>query len=137
MAEFDARTGALVPSGGMIALTHLIYGLHAFSALTGLIGTMFIVTAFLTGWPSIIGVVLNYVKREDARGSFLESHFVWQIRTFWFALLWSVIALLLALTVIGLPVAWVLAVLVGLWVLYRIVRGWLALVSNQPMPLPS
>jgi uncharacterized membrane protein len=115
-------------------LTHVIYGLHAFSAVTGLIGAAFVVTAFLSGWPSIIAVILNYVKRSEVRGTFLESHFRWQIRTFWFALLWVVLALALALTFVGIPVAWAVAVVTGIWVLYRIVRGWLALVSERQMP---
>ena len=134
MADIDAHTGSAVPSSGLVGLTHLIYGLHAFSAIAGVMGAAFVVTAFLSGWPSIIGVILNYVKRSDVRGTFLESHFRWQIRTFWFALLWAVIAILIAVTIIGVPIAWVLAVLVGLWVLYRIVRGWLALVNARPMP---
>jgi uncharacterized membrane protein len=99
-----------------------------------LAGSVFIVTAFLTGWPSIIAVIINYVKRSDVRGTFLDSHFGWQIRTFWYALLWSLIAIVLVVTIIGLPLAWVMAVIVGLWVLYRILRGWLALLSRQPMP---
>lgn len=136
MAVIDSRTGTTVPAGGLVTLTHLIYGLHAFSAVAGLIGAMFIVTAFLTGWPSLIAVILNYVKRSEVRGTFLESHFRWQIRTFWFALLWAAAALLLALTVVGLPFAWAVAVAAGLWVLYRIIRGWLALVSEQAMPMP-
>lgn len=137
MTDFDARTGGMLPTAGLVGLTHLIYGLHAFSAVAGLVGTMFIVTAFLTGWPSIIAVILNYAKRADVRGTFLESHFLWQIRTFWFALLWVAVAWLLVITIVGIPFAWVLAVAVGLWVLYRIVRGWLALVSERPLPLPS
>lgn len=137
MTDFDARTGSAVPTGGLVGLTHLIYALHALSALAGLVGTMFILTAFISGWPSIIAVILNYVKRADVTGTFLESHFRWQIRTFWFALLWVVIATLLVFTLIGIPFAWVLAVIVGLWILYRIVRGWLALVSERPMPLPN
>ena len=135
MTDLDAHTGSAVPSGGLVGLTHLIYGLHAFSAITGVMGAALIVTAFLSGWPSIIGVILNYVKRSDVRGTFLESHFRWQIRTFWFALLWAVIAGLLVITLIGIPFAWVLAILVGLWVLYRIVRGWLALLNGRPMPM--
>jgi uncharacterized membrane protein len=134
MADIDGRTGALVASPGLVTLTHLVYGLHAFSAVTGLLGTAFIVTAFLTGWPSIIAVVINYVKRGATRGTFLESHFRWQIRTFWFAVLWVLVALLLALTVIGLPLAWIVAVLAGLWVLYRILRGWIALSAGKGMP---
>ena len=135
MTDFDARTGSVAPSGGLVTLTHVIYGLHAFSAITGVIGAAFVVTAFLSGWPSIIAVILNYVKRSDVRGTFLESHFRWQIRTFWFALLWAVVALALALTFFGIPLAWAVAVLDGVWVLYRIVRGWLALLSERPMPV--
>ncbi len=123
-----------MPPQGLVTLTHVIYGLHAFSAVTGLLGTAFIVTAFLTGWPSIIAVVLNYVKRGGTRGTFLESHFRWQIRTFWFALLWVAVAVLAGLTVVGLPFAWIVAVVAGLWVLYRIARGWLRLVSGKGMP---
>lgn len=123
-----------VPSEGLVRLTHLIYGLHAFSALMGIIGSVAIVTAFLTGWPSIIAVILNYVKRSDVRGTYLDSHFGWQIRTFWFALLWFIVAGILFVTVIGIPLAWVLVIFVGFWVLYRIVRGWLALGDGKPMP---
>ena len=141
VAEIDARTGSPVPTGGLIGLTHLIYGLHAFSAITGLLGAAFVVTAFLFSWLSIIAVILNYVKRSDVIGTFLESHFRWQIRTFWFALLWGLIAVLLvvllAITVIGLVIPWALAALVGLWVLYRIIRGWLALLNGRPMPMPG
>ena len=135
MADIDARTAAAVPSSGLVTLTHVIYGLHAFSAITGLLGAASVVIAFLSGWPSIIAVILNYVKRSDVRGTFLESHFRWQIRTFWFALLWVVIAAMLFITLIGIPIAWVLWVLVGLWVLYRIVRGWLTLLGGRPMPM--
>ena len=74
------------PPESLVRLTHLIYGLHAFSALMGIISTAAIVTAFLTGWPSILAVILNYAKRGEARGTYLESHFSWQIRTFWAAL---------------------------------------------------
>ena len=135
MTDIDARTGTAAPVGGLVTLTHVIYGLHAFSAITGLMGAAVVVTAFLSGWPSIIAVILNYVKRSDVRGTFLDSHFRWQIRTFWFAFLWVVVALALALTFFGIPVAWAVVVLAGIWVLYRIVRGWLALVSERPMPV--
>jgi uncharacterized membrane protein len=115
------------PPESLVRLTHLIYGLHAFSALIGVISTAAIVTAFLTGWPSILAVILNYAKRSEARGTYLESHFSWQIRTFWGAFGWLVLALFLFVTVIGIPFAFLIIVATGLWVLYRIVRGWLAL----------
>ena len=68
--------------------------LHAFSLLMGIVGAATVVGAFLTGWPSIIAVILNYVKRSEVRGTWLESHFRWQIRTFWFGLLWVVLCVL-------------------------------------------
>ncbi len=80
-----------MPREGLVTLAHVIYGLHAFSALSGLLSPAMIVTAFLTGWPSIIAVILNYVKRSEVRGTWLDTHYSWQIRTFWFALLWLAI----------------------------------------------
>lgn len=119
----------------LVTLAHIIYGLHAFSALTGLMSAAFIVTAFLSGWPSIIAVILNYVKRGEVRGSWLDSHFRWQIRTFWFALLWFAVAGGLALTLIGIPAAILLMLGAGIWVLYRIIRGWISLNDRQAMPV--
>ena len=135
MSDYDSKTQLALPADSLITLTHVVYALHAFSAITGLTTAAFIVTAFLTGWPSIIAVIINYVKRSDVRGTFLDSHFSWQIRTFWWALLWALLAGLLIMTVIGIPAAWVIAVTTGLWVLYRIARGWLALLSRKPMPM--
>ena len=123
-----------MPREGLVTLTHVIYGLHAFSAVTGMLSPAMILTAFLTGWPSIIAVILNYVKRSEVRGTWLDSHFSWQIRTFWFALLWLAIGGVLFATVIGIPFAIVLWLATGIWVLYRIIRGWLALSSHKAMP---
>jgi uncharacterized membrane protein len=121
-------------SEGLVRLTHLIYGLHAFSAVMGIVSSAAVVTAFLTGWPSILAVILNYVKRPDVRGTYLESHFRWQIRTFWWAFLWFVVAIALFMTIIGIPIAWLMFVATGIWVLYRIVRGWLALNEGRALP---
>ena len=119
----------------LLTWTHAIYGLHAFSLLTGIIGAATVVGAFLTGWPSIVAVILNYLKRSETRGTWLESHFRWQIRTFWFGLLWvSLCVLFVVVTLgVGLIVAWVPFLLVGLWFVYRIVRGWLTLRDRLPM----
>jgi uncharacterized membrane protein len=123
------------PSPSLLRWTQVIYGLHAVSLLTGILGAATVVGAFLTGWPSIIAVILNYVKRSEARGTWLESHFRWQIRTFWFGLLWiSLCVLFIVATLgIGILVAWVPMAVVGLWFIYRIVRGWLALSDGRPM----
>ena len=127
------RIGTVSPS--LVNWTHLIYALHAFSLLTGILGTATVVGAFLTGWPSIVAVVLNYVKRGDTRGTWLESHFRWQIRTFWYGLLWvGLCVLFIVLTLgIGLVIAWLPLLVVGIWFIYRIVRGWLALKDGRPM----
>jgi len=135
--EVVERAPAAPPPEGMVTLAHVLYGMHGFSALMGVLSTAFIVTAFLTGWPSIIAVIVNYVKRSDARGTWLDSHFGWQLRTFWYAVMWVVLAALLALTVVGIPFAWLVLAAVGLWVLYRIIRGWIALAERRPMPLPN
>jgi uncharacterized membrane protein len=122
-------------SASLLSLTYVIYGLHAFSAIGGILSPAFVVTAFVSGWPSIIAVIINYVKREDTRGTYLESHFRWQIRTFWFALLLVIIAILFAVTFVGIPIALVIAWFAGLWVLYRIARGLLRLRDDKSMPL--
>jgi uncharacterized membrane protein len=121
----------------LINWTHLIYGLHAFSLLTGILGAATIIGAFLTGWPSIIAVILNYVKRSDVRGTWLESHFRWQIRTFWWGLLWVCLCLgFIVLTLgIGIIIAWLPLTVVALWFIYRVARGWLALNDRRPMPV--
>src|SRR6266851_9328211 len=136
MATLDASSETTVPhpSEGVITLTHVIYALHAFSAITGLLSSALIVTAFLTGWPSIIAVILNYAKRAEVRGTWLDSHFGWQIRTFWYALVWLLWGGVAFVTLLGIPAALVVWVLTGLWVLYRIARGWMALSEQKPMP---
>jgi uncharacterized membrane protein len=119
----------------LVRWTQVVYALHAFSLMTGIVGAATVVGAFLTGWPSIIAVILNYLKRREARGTWLESHFRWQIRPFWFGLLWVslCVVFIIATLGIGILVAWVPMVLVGVWFVYRIVRGWAALSSSRPM----
>ncbi len=121
--------------GSQLRWTQIIYGLHAVSLLVGLLGAATVIGAFLFGWPSIVAVILNYVKRGDVRGTWLESHFRWQIRTFWFGLLWvALCGLFVALTLgIGLLVAWIPLAGVTVWFIYRIARGWMALNDGRPM----
>jgi uncharacterized membrane protein len=133
MADLPVETSVAGPTQGLVTLTHVVYALHGFSALMGLLTPAFIVTSFLFGWPSIIGVIINLVKRNEVRGTYLDSHFSWQLRTFFYAALWLLVIGLLIITIIGIPVAWIVGVIVGIWVLYRIVRGWLALVDRRPI----
>jgi uncharacterized membrane protein len=121
------------PPPSLVTVTHLVYALHALSILTGVTTAATIVGAFVFGLPSIIAVIINYVKRGEARGTFLESHFRWQIRTFWFALLWCVIGGMLFITLVGIPLAIGVFFGAGVWAIYRITRGWLALRDGKPM----
>ena len=89
--------------------------------------------AFLFGWPSIIAVILNYVKRGDARGTWVASHYRWQIRTFWFALLWAIIGWALIFTLVGAVIGVPVLIALTLWLIYRIARGWLRLRDHKPM----
>jgi uncharacterized membrane protein len=85
---------------------------------------------FFVGITWIAAIVIDYVKRDDARGTWLESHFSWQIRTFWWGLLWAVVGGILAVVVVGFAVLFADAV----WIIYRIVKGWLNLAENKSLP---
>lgn len=122
----------------MLRITHIVYALHAVGLALGAFGASTVLGSFLFGWPSIIAVVLNYWYRSQVRGTWLESHFSWQIRTFWFALAWALavaaVSGLLLVVLVGVA-TWVVGIaLLGLWAIYRVARGWLRLKDGQPMP---
>jgi uncharacterized membrane protein len=143
MSINDDSTATTVRTGGidpvLVTLTHVIYGLHTLSIAIGIVSSTLVITAFLFGIPSILAVILNYVKRGDVRDTWLDSHFRWQIRTFWIALALIVgISLVfgpLSLVLVGLPFLIGGYALTTLWVTYRVARGWLALRDSRPMPL--
>lgn len=123
---------------GLITYTNIIYALHSLSVLIGVTGPATVVGSFVFGLPSIIAVIMNYVRRSDARGTWLESHFRWQIRTFWFALLWILVAGIVSAPLVlmlglGILTFFLAALVVAVWVVYRIARGWLALRDRQTM----
>ena len=119
----------------LVTWAHVVYGLHAFSLLSGILGAATVIGAFLTGWPSILAVVLNYIKRGAVQGTWLESHFRWQIRTFWFGLLWVCLCILFIVATlgIGILIAWLPLAIITVWFIYRIARGWIALRDRRPM----
>ena len=96
-------------------ITLLVYALYALS--------------YFAGITAIIGIIINYIKLEEVAGTWLESHFRWQIRTFWFGLLWAVIGALTAVILVGFAVLFANFC----WIIYRIVKGWLNLNDNKPM----
>jgi uncharacterized membrane protein len=85
---------------------------------------------FFVGITWIVAVVMDYVKKDEAKDTWLESHFRWQIRTFWFGLLWGVIGAILFIVIIG----WFILIADAIWIIYRIVKGWLNLAENKPIP---
>ena len=123
--------GGVRPS--LVQLTHLIYALHAIAVVVGVTSAATVAGGFVFGLPSLLAVFLNYLKRCDVAGTWLESHFRWQIRTFWFTALWLVVYGLLIVTIVGIPLAWMLIAVLGFWVGYRVVRGWVALGGVRPV----
>ncbi len=122
----------------LITYTHVIYALHLTSVIMGVLGAATIVGSFLLGIPSIVAVVMNYARRRDVAGTVLESHFSWQIRTFWWAFLWSILILAISaplmLVMVGFLTAPAGLFVLGVWVLYRVLRGWTSLRALRPLP---
>lgn len=137
MADNFGPGGAAVADEGLITYTHAIYALHSLAVLIGITTAASIVGSFVCGIPSIIAVIMNYARVSATRGTFLESHFRWQIRTFWFALLWVLliwaVTLPLIVVLIGIPLFFVFFAALAIWIIYRVVRGWMALRDRRPM----
>ena len=121
------------PKPSDVTWTHVIYALHGVGVALGIATSAFIVTSFLFGLPSILAVILNYVKRGDVRGTYLESHFRWIIRTFWWSLLWGLIGAISMLVLVG----FVILVAAGIWFIYRVAKGWLELRAGRPVGGPA
>ena len=97
------------------SLTQVVYILYALS--------------YFTGITAVVGIIINYVKKEDVAGTWLESHFRWQIRTFWFGLLWALIGAATIVILVGMAILFANFC----WIIYRIVKGWLNLNDDKPM----
>ena len=124
--------GALMPS--VLSVAQLVYALHTLAIVIGIVGAATIIGSFVGSVPSIVAVILNYVKRGDARGTWVDSHYRWQIRTFWFALLWALIGWGLVITIIGAVVGVPILIALTLWLMYRIGRGWYVGRLSGPAP---
>jgi uncharacterized membrane protein len=131
--DAQERQNAVEPMPSVVTVAHIVYALHTLAIVIGIAGTATVIGSFIGSVPSIIAVILNYVKRGDARGAWVESHYRWQIRTFWFAVLWFAIAVLLIVTILGALIGIPILVVLTLWLIYRIARGWLRLRDKRPM----
>jgi uncharacterized membrane protein len=119
------------PDPSLVTTLHVTYALHALGLAIGAFGASTVIGSFIFGWPSIIAVIINYVRRNEARGTWLESHVNWQINTFWMAvgisILIAAVSAVLVLVVIGL-ITWPIGFFaLGIWAIYRIAKGWMAL----------
>ena len=114
--ETNPTPGADDRLASLKTLAHVIYGLYAL-ALLGF------------GTTAVIAIVLNYIKKDDVRGTWLESHFRWQIGTFWWSVLWCVVGTIAWVLLLG----WLVWGIAGIWFIYRIAKGWLNLNENKPM----
>ena len=128
------------PSNGTYIVANIVYGLHTLSILAGLVTAgATIVGAFVFSAPYIVAVILNFIFRGDARGTYLETHFSWQIRTFWFALLWLVLTYLIGMPLAFFGIGFIILIIgllvLGIWVAYRIVFGWGRLARHDSMPM--
>lgn len=121
------------PLPSVLTVANIVYALHTFAIVVGFVGTATIVGSFVGSVPSIVAVVLNYIKRSDARGTWAESHYRWQIRTFWYSIVWVLFAGLLFITLIGIPFAFAILGILAIWLAYRIGKGWLRLRDRRPM----
>lgn len=134
---------AISPQRGLLEYAHVIYALHALSVVCALLTMKVPALRFAFSLPSLLALTLSYLRRAQARGTWLESHFSWQIRTFWYAWLWTVVTAIIAIPLLlfGVSVSfWIslgVFLLILLWVMYRVGRGWLALREGRPTPLSA
>lgn len=138
MAEFPAPQSASAGSNVPVTAGVLAYALFAISAVVALASTGLPLIAPLTGLLGIVGVIVCYVKRGEAQGTWVASHFTWLIRTFWWSLLWAIlgwiILLVLLIVLIGIPIAYAIWFCAGIWVIYRVVRGYLLFKDSKAIP---
>jgi uncharacterized membrane protein len=127
MADFPApNAGAGAAAGSPpVSAALLAYALFGTAAVIALVSSGFHLVAPLMGLVGIAGLIVAYVKRDDAQGTWVASHLTWLIRTFWFSFLWGLVGLVFAVTIIGLIVAIPIWVLASIWVIYRVIRGYL------------
>ena len=134
----DTQAPAAVPPASLITATLIVYILFGAAAVIAIVSHGFPPISPLGGIVGIVGIIMAYVKRGEATGTWLASHYRWLIRTFWFSLLWGLIGLcaflILAIVLIGFIIGPVIWIATALWVIYRIIRGYLLFNESKPVP---
>lgn len=106
--------------------------MQSLKTLTTVVYLLYAAT-FLIGFTAIVAIIINYIKKDDVAGTWLDSHFRWQMRTFWFGLLWGILGAITWVILIG----WVILAVNCIWIIYRLTKGWLFLNDNKPMPVAA
>ena len=138
MADFPPPQSASASPTAPVSAGLLAYALFAIGAVLEIAGRGFLSPFPLLTILGIIGVIVCYVKRDEARTTWVASHFTWLIRTFWWSFLWCVIGGLILITLglilIGIPIAFGIWFVTAIWVIYRVVRGYLQFKDSKPIP---
>jgi len=138
MAEFPAPQSASSSSTVPVTAGVLAYLLFGIAVASAIVGSGFWALAPLAGLFGIAGVIVCYVKRSDAAGTWVASHFTWLIRTFWWSFLWTVVGwialVLLGIILIGFVIAGAVWLVAGIWVIYRVIKGYLLFKDSKPIP---
>ena len=138
MADFPAPNAGAAAGEPPVSAALLAYALFGTAAVIALVSSGFHFAAPLMGIVGIAGLIVAYVKRGDAQGTWVASHFTWLIRTFWYSFLWGVVGavvlLVLGIILIGIPIALLIWAIASIWVIYRVIRGYLLFKESKPIP---
>ena len=138
MADFPAPNSSTAAGGPPVSGGLLAYALFGTAAVIALVSSGIHFVAPLMGLVGIAGLIVAYVKRDDARGTWVASHLTWLIRTFWFSFLWGVVGaivlVVLGIILIGIPIAILIWAVASIWVIYRVIRGYLLFKDSKPIP---
>ena len=138
MAEFPAPSTGAAAGQPPIQAGLLAYALFGVAAVMAVVSSGFPLVTPLLGLVGIAGLIVAYVKRDDAQGTWVASHFRWLIRTFWFSFLWGIVGgivlIVLGIVLIGIPIALLIWFVASIWVIYRVIRGYLLFKDSKPVP---
>lgn len=133
----DLTVFSAEPKHSIVTVAKIVYGLHALSILIGIAAGGSIIGAFLFSWPAIVAVMINFFLRSEARGTYVDSHFGWQLRTVFYGFLWTLfvglIGFILSFVAIGFALWFIGFAVLGVWVAYRVCWGWYLLVNEKPV----
>jgi uncharacterized membrane protein len=122
------------PSPSLISMTLLVYALFGVAAVASVVSSGLVAIWPLVGLVGIVGLIIAYIKRDEAAETWVASHLRWLIRTFWFSVLWDLIGVVLLFTIVGIPIAIGIWIVTAIWVLYRLLRGYMLFKDSKAVP---